>query len=89
MVISLVFFNPPEKNLPAKKHHTNEWDCYSIWKHVIKEIVPKVGCFAGFYHHRFMTMSAHTHAYRYPLFESGMKTGMRMIALCKKESTSY
>ena len=34
----------------------------------------KVGCFAGFCHHPVMTTSAHTHAYRYPLFESGTKT---------------
>ena len=24
------FFNLPEKTLPAEKHYTNEWDCYSI-----------------------------------------------------------
>ena len=33
----------------------------------------KVGCFAGFCHHRVSTMSPHTHAYQYPLFESGTK----------------
>ena len=38
---------------------------------VIKETGSKVGCFAGFCQHRVMTMSAHTHVYRYPLFESG------------------
>ena len=46
---------------------------------------PKVGCFAGFYHHRLTTMSAHMHAYRYPLVESGMKTGLRAITLCRKD----
>ena len=30
----------------------------------------------GFCHHRLVTMSAHTHAYRHPLFESVMKTGL-------------
>ena len=39
-----------------------------------KEMDPKVGCFAGFWHHRLVTMYAHTCAYRYLLFESGMKT---------------
>ena len=42
----------------------------------------KVGCFAGFCLHRLMTMSAHTHAYCYPLLESGIKTDLRMTALC-------
>ena len=46
---------------------------------------PKVGCFAGFCHHRLMTMSAQTHAYHYPLFESGTKTGLRAIVLCRKD----
>ena len=26
------FVNPPEKNLPAEKHYTNEWDCYSLYE---------------------------------------------------------
>ena len=54
-------------------------------KHTIKETGPKVGCFAGFCHHCLMTMSAQMHAYHYPLFESGMKTGLRAIALCRKD----
>ena len=37
----------------------------------MKETGPKVGCFAGFCHHRSTTMSAHTHVYCYSLFESG------------------
>ena len=32
-----------------------------------KEMGPKVGCFAGFYHYHLATLSAHVHAYRYPL----------------------
>ena len=32
----------------------------------------KSWCFAGFCHHHLATTSAHTHVYRYPLFESGM-----------------
>ena len=38
--------------------------------YVTNEMVPKVGCFAGFCHHHLVTMSAHTHVYRRPLFES-------------------
>ena len=45
---------------------------------------PKVSCFSGFCHHS-STMSVHMHAYRYPLVESGMKTGLRAIALCRKD----
>ena len=41
----------------------------------MKETGPQVGCFAGFCHHHSTTMNAHMHAYRYTLFESGMKTG--------------
>ena len=58
---------------------------YSLLKHVIKEIGLKVGCLVGFCHHRLTTMSAHTHAYRYTLVESGMKIGLRAIALRKKD----
>ena len=50
-----------------------------------KETGPKVGCFAGFCHHRLMAMSSHTHAYRYPLVESGTKIGLRAIALRRKD----
>ena len=39
----------------------------------------KVGCFAGFCHHRVTTMSAHTHAYFYPLFESDMSVNNRFM----------
>jgi len=35
----------------------------------------KAGCLAGFYHHRVTTMSMHMPVYRYPLYESGTKTG--------------
>ena len=45
----------------------------------------KIGCLAGFCHYRLTTMSAHTHAYRYPLFECGMKTGLWKITLCRKD----
>ena len=34
-----------------------------------KETGPKGGCFASFCHHRLMTMSAHMHAYHYPLVD--------------------
>ena len=70
-------FNPSENNFPPEKRYTNEWDYYSIQKHAIKETGPKVGCFAGFCHHYLTTMSAHTQAYHYPLFESGMETGLK------------
>ena len=39
-------------------------------------MAPKVNRFAGFYHHRLVTTSVRMYAYRYPLFESGMKTGL-------------
>ena len=39
-------------------------------------MAPEVNRFAGFCHHRLVTTSAHMHAYRYPLFESGIKTGL-------------
>ena len=58
---------------------------YSLLKHVIKETGPKVGCFVGFCHHRLTAMSSHTHAYRYPLVESGTEIGLRAIALCRKD----
>ena len=45
-------------------------------KNVTKEKGPKVGGFAGFCHHRLATTSAHTYVYHYPLFESGMKSGL-------------
>ena len=77
------FFHLPEKNLPAEKHYNDKWDYYPIQKHVIKEMGPKVGCFAGFCHHRLM--SAHMLAYHYPLFESGTKAGLRVITLCRKD----
>ena len=54
----------------------------------MKEMGPKVGCFAGFCHHNSTTMSAHTHVYRYSLFESGMKTGLRTIALWRKDKST-
>ena len=56
-----------------------------IAKHVIKETGPKVGFFAGFCHHHLTTMRAQTYVYRYPLFASGTKTGLRVIALCRKD----
>ena len=46
---------------------------------------PKVGWFAGFCQHYLMAMSSHTHAYCYPLFESGMNTGFRVITLYRKD----
>ena len=79
------FFNLSEKNLPAEKCYTDEWNCYSIQKHVIKETDPRVGCFAGFCDHHLTTMSAHIHVYHYPLFESGTKVGLRMIASCRRD----
>ena len=43
------------------------------YKTVINKMAPKVGCFACFHHHRLVTMSVHTHAHHYPLFESETK----------------
>ena len=61
------FFNLAEK-LAIKKCYTNEWDWYSIQKHVIKGMGPKVGCFTNLCHHHLITMSVHMHVYHYPLF---------------------
>ena len=44
-----------------------------------------VGCFAGYCYHCLATISVHIHAYRYLLFEIGMKTGLWTIALCRKD----
>ena len=86
MVIAIIsFFNPPEENLPVEKHCTVEWDYYSLLKHVTKETGPKVGCSAGFCHHRLTAMSANMHVYHYPLVENGTKTGLRAIALRRKD----
>ena len=81
------FFHLPEMNLPAEKGYFNEWDCYSIQTHVIKEMGPKVGCFAGFCDHCLTTicMIAHMHVYCYPLFESGTKTDLKIIILWRKD----
>ena len=47
---------------------------------------PKVGYFAGFRHHRLVTMCAFMHVYRYLLFESEMKTGFeQLLYACKKD----
>ena len=43
---------------------------------VVEEAGSKVDCLVSFFHHPVMTMSAFTHAYRYPLFDSGTKTGL-------------
>ena len=52
----------------------------------MKERDAKVCCFAGFCHHHLTTMSVHMHAYCYSyLFKSGMKTGLKTIALCRKD----
>ena len=50
-----------------------------------RKMSSKVGCFAGFYHHRLVTIIAHTYACCYLLFESETKTGSRTIALCRKD----
>ena len=48
-------------------------------------MAPKVNCFADFCRHRLVAKSAYTHTYRHPLFESGMKTGLQTITLCRKD----
>ena len=54
------FFNSPEENLPARKRYTDGWDCYSIYLN--KEAGPKIGCFAGFCHHRLTSMNVCAYA---------------------------
>ena len=46
---------------------------------------PKVGCYAGFCHHRLPTTIANMHAYCYRLLENRMKTGLQTIALWRKD----
>ena len=43
----------------------------TLYKHVLYETAPKVNCFDGFCHHRLAIMSV-----QWPLFKSGMKTGL-------------
>ena len=74
---------PSEKNLPAEKRYIDEWDWYSIQKHV--ETGPKVSCFAGFCHHHLTTINAYTPVYCYSSFESVTNTSVRMIASCRKD----
>ena len=50
-----------------------------------KEAGSKVGCFVGFCHHCWATMSVNMHAYCYLLLEHGMKTGLWTIVLCRKD----
>ena len=50
--------------------------CLLLYKCVIEETGLKDDYLAGFFHYLVPTMSALTHAYRYPLFESGTKTGL-------------
>ena len=52
---------------------------------VIIKTAPKVNYFCGFCNYRLVITSAHMHAYHYPLLESGMKTGLSTIALCRKD----
>ena len=49
-----------------------------------KEMGSKVDCFAGFCQHCWVIMDVHTCTYCYPLFESGTKTGLWIIAICRK-----
>ena len=67
------FIHWPEKNLPIQK--VISMSRFAL-RCVIKEMGSKVGCFAGFCYHPITIMSAHTHAYRYPLFKSGIKIDM-------------
>ena len=54
-------------------------------KHVTKETGPKIGCFAGFCNHHLATTSMHINVYCYPLFKSGIKTGLWTITVCTKD----
>ena len=69
-------FNSPQENLPIEKCYTDEQDCHPIYNHVINKTPPNVNRFADFCHHHLVTTTAHTHVYRSPLFNSGMKTGL-------------
>ena len=75
LVVSLVSFTLLKKLANTKKLYVWVGFLANI-KTFIKEMGSKVGCFAGFYHHPVTTISVHTHAYCYPLFESGTKTDL-------------
>ena len=48
----------------------------------------KISCLAGFWYHHVTIMGAHMHAFCYPLFESGTRTGLKTITLCRKDIRS-
>ena len=77
MVVSLVALTRLKKTCQKKNViPMNRIAIQYITMHVINKTAPKVNRFAGFCHHCLVTMSAHTHVYHYPLFKSGMKTGL-------------
>ena len=92
VVISLVSLTHLKKTCQRKKRYTVEWDyllftidkCYKRFK----RNRPGSWLFCWFLYHRLTAMSAHAHAYRYPLVESRTKSrtkrGLRAIALCRK-----
>ena len=85
LAILLVSLHGRLKNLPAEKRYILLNGITIQYRNMFKKTGPKVGCFVGFCHHHLTTMSAHTHAYRYPLAKSGTKIGLSAIALCRKD----
>ena len=76
---------PTSKNLSKEKRYTDDIQYITL---CYKQNGPKVNCLAGFCHHRLVTTSVHMHAYCYTLYESGLKTGLWTIALCRKDMRS-
>ena len=79
-------FNPPEracqqKNIILINRIANQYEMLLR----INETAPKFGCFVGFCHHHWVTMSAHVHVYHYPLFDKRMKTGLWTVILSRKD----
>ena len=50
---------------------------------------PNIACFPGFCHHSLITMSAHMHAYHYPLSESGNENRFESNRFTYAEKIGY
>ena len=84
MVVALVCFTCLKK--AANRKLLCQWiELLTNTKFGIKETGTEVGDIAGFCYHHLATMSTHMHAYHCPLFDGRMKTGMQIVALCRKD----
>ena len=65
------FFYLRERNLPIERCYMISGIANQFYKRMGLKLVVLLFC-----HRRLETMSVHTHAYHYPLFEYGMKTSL-------------